>query len=79
VPSIGAAKAPYVAMSGTSMAAPAVTAALAAILSGDETYKALPRNFERSRHAAVRLTQSLRSLGLMIPYQGFGLPFVTRQ
>lgn len=69
-------EAPYVAMSGTSMAAPAVTGALAAILSRDSTYKALPRTRERSVYAWRALMRAIRTLGLNAQYQGYGMPVI---
>jgi subtilisin len=69
-------EAPYVAMSGTSMAAPAVTGALAAILSRDSTYKSLPRTRERSVYAWRTLIRAIRTLGLNSQYQGYGMPVI---
>ena len=65
--------APYAAMSGTSMAAPAVTAALATLLSHDAGYRNLPRNAQRAQRAWTVLVSTLRSLGLNQQYQGFGM------
>lgn len=76
VPSRPTDEAPYVAMSGTSMAAPAVTGALAAILSRDSTYLALPRTRERSSYALRVLGSAIRTLGLNFQYQGFGMPVI---
>ena len=76
VPSRTSDEAPYVAMSGTSMAAPAVTGALAAILSRDETYKSLPRTRERSLYAWRALMRAIRTLGLNYQYQGYGMPVI---
>jgi Subtilase family len=75
-PAQGADEVSYVSMSGTSMAAPAVTGALAAILSRDSTYKSLPRNRERSSYAWRVLLRSVRTLGLNHQYQGYGMPVV---
>jgi subtilisin family serine protease len=66
--------APYAAMSGTSMAAPAVCAALAVRLSADKAYRAMPRDVQRAMHAAAVLLQSSTDLGLAARYQGLGLP-----
>lgn len=74
VPTCGPYRAPYVAMSGSSMAAPAITGALAASLSRDEVYKSLPRNRERSLRAWAVLARTFRSLGLLQQYQGYGIP-----
>jgi subtilisin len=79
VPARGESSPAYLAASGTSMAAPAVAGALAAILSRDAIYKSLPRNRDRSLRAWNVLAGTLRSLGLYFPYQGFGLPTVLAQ
>ena len=76
VPAHGSDEVPYISMSGTSMSAPAVTGALAAILSRDATYKSLPRNRERSSYAWRVLLRSVRTLGLNQQYQGFGMPVI---
>ena len=74
VPGASDGSAPYAAMSGTSMAAPAVCAALATVLSRDQTYLAMPRDIHRAARAATLLFQSCRDLGLSPQYQGLGLP-----
>ena len=66
----------YLAASGTSAAAPIVTATLAALLSRDATYKTLPRSRERALWAWNVLARTFRSLGLFPAYQGFGIPTV---
>jgi len=76
VPATSTEGAPYVAMSGTSMATPCVAAALAIILSRDPQYRTMPRNRERSIHAWRLLGSKLRPLGLSLPYQGYGMPIV---
>jgi len=73
VPHSGPGKPAYAAMSGTSMASPAVCASLAAILSQDQTYRKMPRNAARAQYAWNVLARGLRQLGLSSQYQGFGL------
>jgi subtilisin family serine protease len=63
----------YASMSGTSMACPVVTAALATLLAADANYVRLPRDVSRARYAWNVLLRSLRSLGLNSTYQGLGL------
>ncbi len=63
----------YAAMSGTSMASPAVCAALAAVLAKDEQYQKLPRDVSRAQYAWTVLARGLRQLGLNSQYQGYGL------
>jgi subtilisin len=65
---------PYADMSGTSMAAPAIVAALAVLLAADERYRSMPRDHRRSATARSRLRQSCRDLGLPERYVGFGIP-----
>ncbi len=62
------------AMDGTSMASPVVCAALAALLSRDASYKALPRNSERTDAARQMLMGALRSIGLPSEHEGRGMP-----
>ena len=69
----GADGAPYAAMSGTSMAAPAVSASLATLLSNDSVYARTPRGIQRAARAWSILYQTLRPLGLNQQYQGFGV------
>lgn len=73
VPQSEAFSAPYADMSGTSMATPVVTAALAALLARDSVYLALPRNQTRAQYARGALGMSAVDLGLIQPYQGAGL------
>lgn len=74
VPGTKDGSAPYAAMSGTSMAAPAVCAALATLLSSDRTYRDMPGDIHRAARAATLLLQGTRNLGLSPQYQGAGLP-----
>lgn len=74
VPDRPPAKGLYMEMDGTSMASPAVCATLAAILSQDGNYSALPRDVSRSKAARNLLEQNCVSVGLARTLQGFGLP-----
>ena len=65
--------APYADMSGTSMASPAATATLAARLSRDTAYLALPRDARRAAAARLALANTAIPLGLLSIYQGAGL------
>jgi subtilisin family serine protease len=73
VPGKTADEAAYAAMSGTSMASPAVCAALAAVLAKDEQYQNLPRDASRAQYAWTVLARGLRQLGLNSQFQGYGL------
>jgi len=63
----------YAAMSGTSMACPAVCAALATLLSADAAYLKMPGDTTRAQYAWNVLLRSLRRLGLSNTYEGYGL------
>ncbi|KLK91743.1 hypothetical protein AA309_18485 [Microvirga vignae] len=65
----------YAVMDGTSMATPATCGALAAVLSRDPGYQAMPRDIGRSRAARGILQASLRDVGLPPSYCGRGIPF----
>lgn len=67
-------KTPLGSMDGTSMASPAALAALAAVLSQDQTYRALPRDLVRATRARALLGQSARDIGLAARFQGQGVP-----
>ena len=69
----------YAAASGTSMAAPAVSAALATVLSHDAVYRNMERDSKRTCRAWISLTQMSRSLGLYPQYQGYGYPMAWPQ
>ncbi len=73
VPARPEAPAPYASMSGTSMATPATTAALATLLSKDVEYRNLPRGLQRAQRAGAVLTSSLMPLGLPQVLAGLGL------
>lgn len=73
IPAVPGDAAPYGDMSGTSMASPMVAGLLAAILSGDAEYLALPRGLERSTAARAKLTAHCQTLGLNPLYQGLGI------
>jgi len=66
--------APYAVMDGTSMASPAACAALAAMLSTQGDYLAMPRNIMRAQHARSLLRLHARDLGLDAVFQGHGVP-----
>ncbi|HYD68824.1 S8 family serine peptidase [Azospirillum sp.] len=65
--------APYAEMSGTSMACPAATAALATFLAADTYYTGLPRGPERVARAAQVLAATLRNIGIPNFLAGAGL------
>ncbi len=69
-------RAPYAALDGTSMAAPAVCATLAVLLAESEQYRALPRDESRARMARRILIHACRDVGLAAACQGRGLPRV---
>lgn len=65
----------YAAMDGTSMAAPAACGALAAVLSRNAGYQAMPRDLGRSQAARGILQAILRDVGLPPSHGGHGIPF----
>ena len=65
---------PYAGMDGTSMASPAVSGAIAAILSRNPTYTNLPRNQARTEFARILARQFARDVGLGAELQGRGMP-----
>ena len=68
--------APYAAMDGTSMASPLACGALAAILAGSGTYRAMPRGAARAALARRLLRTRCRDIGLDPVFQGRGVPSV---
>lgn len=73
VPAWAGDEAPYADMSGTSMATPVTTGALAAMLSRDAIYRSLQRTPARAKYARSKLEGAALSIGLAQPYQGEGL------
>jgi subtilisin family serine protease len=67
------APAPYIDLSGTSMAAPMACAALATQLAADAEYLAMPRNLARAQRASAVLNATLRRLGFPQALGGRGL------
>lgn len=65
--------APYVDMSGTSMASPMVAGVLARLLSVDKAWAEMPRDGWRAARARDLLYQHALSLGLAEVYEGAGL------
>jgi subtilisin len=65
---------PSLPVSGTSFAAPLVCAVLAASLSVDDEYKALPRNATRADYALNKLLNLCQPLGFPSEMQGCGIP-----
>ncbi len=66
--------APYAAFDGTSMASPAATATLSAILAREPSYQSMARNQTRAEFARAMLLQFTYDLGLSAEVQGRGLP-----
>jgi subtilisin len=64
----------YAAMSGTSMACPAVTGVVARLLAKDQTVLKMPRNAQRATAIKSLLFGHARSLGFKIDLEGKGLP-----
>ncbi len=73
VPATDEDAAPYADMSGTSMATPVTTGALAVMLSRDAIYTSLQRTSARAKYARAILEQSALTIGLPPQYQGNGL------
>ncbi|MDQ0454750.1 S8 family serine peptidase [Rhizobium paknamense] len=73
IPATEAEPAPYADMSGTSMATPVTTAALAVLLSQDPIFRTLARCKERADYARSLLETHAFNLGLAPQYQGKGL------
>ena len=65
----------YAVMDGTSMATPVTCGALAAVLSQDPGYQAMPRDIGRSQAARGILQVILRDVGLPPSHCGRGIPF----
>lgn len=65
---------PFAALDGTSMASPMACGLLAAVLSSDAQYKALPRDARRAEHARTRLRAACVDIGLARHFQGSGIP-----
>jgi len=66
----------YGAMDGSSMASPVICGALAALLSRDSAYRALPRDARRTETARRMLMEALRTVGLPLEYEGRGMPWL---
>jgi len=64
----------YASQLGSSDAVAIVTAVLAAKLSNDEYYKALPRDGNRADYAEHTLKEMCQPLGMKPPYEGIGMP-----
>lgn len=65
--------APYLDLSGTSMASPVACGALASLLGEDSEYKKLPRGLERTQYASFVLNASWRPSGLAQRLAGAGI------
>jgi hypothetical protein len=72
-PALQVVPAPYIDLSGTSMACPVTCATLATQLAVDPSYLALPRGLGRAQHASRVLQTTLRRLGFPQSMGGQGL------
>lgn len=66
----------YASQVGSSNAAAIVTGVLAAVLSRDAEYQALPRNEHRANYAEETLQKICTPLGMRPEFQGHGMPFI---
>jgi len=64
----------HAAMDGSSMASPVACGALAALLSRDASYRALPRDARRTEASRQILAEALYTVGLPSEYEGRGMP-----
>lgn len=67
-------RATYASLTGSSVAVAIVTGVLAAKLSADANYAAMPRDVRRADYAQKILEEMCQTLGLPRKYEGYGMP-----